>query len=77
MAEQEPIIGRPTTEEIPADQIGRLTSQPSGEDEAGGRGCGRQQMARCAQCGSLQYLSQDGARYRAYECNTCGAIIVF
>lgn len=77
MADEEPTIGRPTTEDIPLDQIGKLTNEPSAEGEAGGRGCGRQRMARCEQCGSVQYIQRDTAQYRAYQCNRCSSILIF
>ncbi len=75
MANQEPMVLQNTTEEIPQDKIGQMTPEKSDEGEVGGRAI-VQRMARCGACGATGWIWYDTVNYRAYQCNSCGSVIV-
>ena len=75
MPDHEPIELKITNETIPSGQIGRMTSEPPGDEEAGGRGMVLR-IARCGNCGNTGYIYYDPVNYRAYECNRCSRIIL-
>lgn len=70
------MVGKETTEEIPQDKIGKMTAEQPSEGEVGGRAI-VVRMARCGGCGNTGYINYDTVNYRAYQCNSCGRILIF
>ena len=75
MAAEEPMVGKETTEKIPEDKIGKMTSERPSEGEVGGRAIVIR-FARCG-CGATGYINYDTVNYRAYQCNNCGRVLIF
>ena len=73
MASSEPLELKVTTETIPEDKIGRMTSEHPSEGEVAGRAV-EIRMARCGSCGNTGYIYYDTVNYRAYQCNRCGGL---
>jgi hypothetical protein len=70
------MVGKETTEQIPQDKIGKMSSEQSNEGEVGGRAIVKR-MARCGRCSATGWIYYDTVNYRAYQCNSCGAILIF
>lgn len=70
MSREDVIILKPTTQEFPDEQIGRMTSEPMQNQEVSGREM-VVRIARCGQCGATGYINYDTVNYRAYKCNNC------
>jgi hypothetical protein len=76
MANEEPMVGQKTTEEIPQDKIGQMTTEKQDEGEVGGRAI-VQRMAQCSVCGRTGWIYYDTVNYRAYQCGGCGSVLIF
>ena len=76
MPAEEPMVGKKTTEDIPKDKIGKMTKEKPSEGEAGGRAIVLR-MARCGNCGATGWIYYDTINYRAYQCNSCGSLLIF
>ena len=76
MASEEPLELRVTSETIPEEKIGKMTSEPPDIAEVGGRDM-EMRLVRCGSCEKIGYVHYYRGRYRGYFCNYCGAILVF
>lgn len=70
MADEKPMVGKKTTEDIPQDKVGKMTKEKPSEGEVGGRAI-QLRLAECSNCGNVGWIWYDTVNYRAYRCDSC------